>query len=143
MLQLFLALDGLHESETSEESAENDGEAIVTGEVSHLSSTRVLAEVGDDLVVGALGGSGGGAGGRGCLVGWGGVLGTTRVVFTAGARAFVVLPAGKDALVAVLGASEIGEGEGVLGDVGLLAVATDAAVSQGLLFNEQGLVSML
>lgn len=53
------------------------------------------------------------------------------MVLTAGAGARVVLAAGFHALVAPFRASEVGQGQGVLGDVGLLAVAAEAAVGQG------------
>ena len=53
------------------------------------------------------------------------------MVLTAVAGAGVVGAAGGDALVAPLLADEVGEGEGVLGDVRLKAVAADAAVGEG------------
>lgn len=92
------------------------------------SSLLVTAEVGNDLVGGGLGGRGAGRGLGGGLVRGRRVLGTTGVVLSAGTGALVVLAAGGDALVSVLGAGEVGEGEGVFGDVGLLAVTADAAV---------------
>lgn len=56
------------------------------------------------------------------------------MVLTAVAGTGVVGAAGGDALVAPLLTHEVGEGEGVLGDVGLEAVAADAAVGEGFLY---------
>lgn len=56
------------------------------------------------------------------------------VVAAAGGRARVVLPARRHALGAPLGADEVGERQGVLGDVGPGPVAAEAAVREAVLF---------
>lgn len=63
------------------------------------------------------------------LVGW--WVGTTSVVLEAVGGACVVLTAGLGALSAPFRAGEVGQGQGVLGDVGLNATAADAAIGQG------------
>lgn len=55
------------------------------------------------------------------------------MILAAGTLAGVVAGAVVDALVVGLGAEVVGDGEGVLGGIGLLAVAADAAVYQGVL----------
>lgn len=55
------------------------------------------------------------------------------MILAAGALAGGVGGAVGDALVVGLGAGVVGDGEGVLGRVGLLAGAADAAVYQGIL----------
>lgn len=55
------------------------------------------------------------------------------MVLTAGTLAGGVGGAVGDALVVGLGAGVVGDGEGVLGRVGLLAGAADAPVYQGIL----------
>lgn len=85
--------------------------------------------------VGRVGGGGRGArggAGRGA-VDAGGLEGTARVVLPARGRTAVVLAALGDTLVAPLGTGEVGQGQAVLGDVGLLPVAADAAVGKDFL----------
>jgi len=128
----ILPYASLQKSKAGEESTKHNSKTILTTQLNtakgRSSSLLVTAEVGDDLVVGGLGGRGAGRSlGRGLVRGRR-VLGTAGVVLSAGAGALVVLAAGGDALVSVLGAGEVGEGEGVFGDVGLLAVTADAAV---------------
>ena len=62
-----------------------------------------------------------------------GVQGAAGVVVAAGGRARVVLAARRHALGAPLGAHEVRQRQRVLGDVGLGAVAAEAAVREGVL----------
>jgi hypothetical protein len=101
---------------------------------------RRARATGAEAGVDGVGGSRSIGGGGGCTVRGGGgsvdalgVEGTARVVLTAVAGARIVAAAGGDALVAPLLADEVGQGERVLGDVGLEAVAADAAVREGFL----------
>ena len=70
---------------------------------------------------------------RGGRVDAGGALRTAGVLLAAVRGALVVTAARRDALGAPGDADVVGEGQGVLGDVGLLAVAADAAVGERLL----------
>lgn len=62
-----------------------------------------------------------------------GVLGTARVVLTAGRCAFHVAGACLDTLGTPFSADKVGECQRVLGDVGLKTIATDAAVGESFL----------
>lgn len=62
-----------------------------------------------------------------------GVLGTARVVLTAGRCAFHVAGAGLDTLGTPFSADKVGQCQRVLGDVGLKTIATDTAVGESFL----------
>ena len=62
-----------------------------------------------------------------------GVLGTARVVLSAAGGARVVAVAVGNTLVAPFLAHVVGQGQGVFGDVGLLAVTADTAVGESFL----------
>lgn len=81
-----------------------------------------------------LGGRGGGQHGADGGVALVGLLGTARVVGTAGGSAGAVAFAVVHALRAPLGADEVGEGLRVLGDVGRDAVIAHAVVGQVILW---------
>ena len=90
--------------------------------------------VGVDHVRGVVGLAGGRPRGRGGRLDLLGAEGAAGVVLAAGAGALaIVVRAVVDALGAPFAADEVGDGQGVLGYVGLLVVAAEAAVSERIL----------
>lgn len=69
----------------------------------------------------------------GAVAGRRGVEGAARVVLQTGRGARAVAAAGGDTLLAPLGAHEVGQGEGILGDVGGAVVGAEAAIGEGVL----------
>lgn len=139
------------ESDAAEHATDKDGHA---GTTSHLQSRGTAAgsrAAGAAAVTGHAGEDGtarlarrrrSGAGGRRVLACR--VLGAAGVVLAAGGRAVVVGQAAVlDALVAVFLASVVGQRQRVLGHVGLLAVAADAAVGKGLLLSRMPLATKI
>jgi len=125
-----------HDGEASEQATEHDHQARDAADLDGRGRQGLLAitrPAGQTRVQAAAARRAGrGRHGRGgCRVDAGRVLRAARVVLPAVAGAGVVLAAGGDALVTPLLADEVGQRQRVLGDVGLLAVAADAAVGQG------------
>jgi hypothetical protein len=110
---------------------------VITGARLALAAAAAARNVGVDggAIVSGTGTGLGDAAGRGRLgrVGSLGVLSAAGVVLTARGSALHVALAALDALVAPFGADKVGERQGVLGDVGLEAIATDAAVGESFL----------
>lgn len=106
--------------------------AVVVTAAAAAASGLGATETSDGNGVGGGGrwGSGGGHGGRQRRVALVGFLSTARVVLSAGALAGSVVAAVADAVCSPLLADEVGQGLGVLGDVGRGTVVADAAVGQ-------------
>ncbi len=127
--------------EASEQSTRHNGEAVRVTEPQPAGSVlagvavavaRAVREAVEDLAGGS--GRGRGRGGRrGGRVDTRGVLRTAKVLLAAVRGALIVTSARRHALVTPLGTDVVGERQGVLGNVGLLVVAADAAVREGLL----------
>ncbi len=97
-----------------------------------VSVARAVGQAVEDLGGGRSRGRGR-SGRRGGRVDAGGALRTAGVLLAAVRGALVVTAARRDALGTPGYADVVGEGQGVLGDVGLLAVAADAAVGERVL----------